>query len=97
MNKNVQTYYAIVSVEEGLPDSEEYMFTIVNGHKNHDYKPFDTGTTHWLSEQQGIILSVEEWNIIEALLKSSEIAARINDLPELAGKIEQALSQLNKE
>lgn len=111
MNKKIETYYAIVSVEERLPPFPQIVIVLIDGRipfmaqivpneTGHQWesigserKVISKGVTHWLSEQQGVILSVEEWKIIIETLKTCSYSNVDYESQQVAAK--QALSQLN--
>lgn len=91
MNKQPQTYYAIVSVEEGLPDTlpkkdGKYFCKVSHGSiatrkGNLQVCTFERGRFYqvgddwsyveeYLSEQQGVILSVEEWEKVQKCINA---------------------------
>lgn len=111
MIKQPQTYYAIVAANSSeLPSETKAYGTIMRGgeikmtqwnNERQVWINYHSQVTHWLSEQQGVILSVEEWEkvqkCIELLLKVIDGCKARVWLGSALTEAENILSQLNKD
>lgn len=106
MNKQLETILVPVSVKERLPEDNEW-YSVMDKHKKRlgsDQLPFQPEVAFWLESQQRILLTAEEWEMVQKMEKSLKemmkyfvtIKGWDANKQAIYNRAEQSLSQLNK-